>query len=277
MFKYTMTNMGKVLYSPKGVFEDPQYSRNSTAALLLCSYLAVLLTALVSFTITNHEGVKNFQVEMGVKQAMKMMPGSSETDEAAVREQIRKQMYSRASQIGGQISVVITTFLGLLGSILFFWAYMAVVLRFAGGEEEPVMIQTRKGPKEKKHRNSYILSYYRYLPLLVGALISSLILMTGNKESLYNISSLEDLTRKLSVNLTLYALLFEGSLPTQLETVMNIITSPFWWWSGWITVEGMKKVWRIPTAKAVYVFIGWAVLASLSQIGGYALTSFFTA
>lgn len=277
MFIKTLTQSVKSLYSPREVFEESDYSKASTGTLLLFFYLLILATSFMGYMITNHEGIREFQVEMGVKQALKFNPAMSEEEVDMVREQIMTSMDSMMSRLFAMISLVFSAAMALFGSVLFFWAYMIIVLRFAGGEETPVTIEKRKGPKEKKHRSSYILSFYRYLPIAIGGIISTLILVTGSKEGLYNITSLEDMTRKMSVNLTLYALLFEGALPIWAESILNVFTSPFWWWSGWIAVEGMEKVWRLPYKKGVAVFAGWALLASLFTIGSQALTSFFTA
>ncbi len=273
----TVKNMGYVLYSPARVFDSPSYSRASLPALLIILMILTLLTGLLSYRVTNYEGVKDFQVELGVRQALKMMPGTSPEKEAELRDQIREQMYSPVTVISGYVSLVVGSLFSLTAALVLFWVYMMTAARFAGGEETPVAFQTGKGERIRKHRNSFLLSVYRYVPLVLAGLISVALILTRSRESFYNIASLEELTRKMSVNLSLYALLFEGSLPVPWETVLNILTSPFWWWSGWVSVEGMVRVWRIPPGKGTVIYIIWIALASLFQLILFSFTSRFTA
>ncbi|MBN2626445.1 MAG: YIP1 family protein [Spirochaetales bacterium] len=266
MFGETVKNLGVILYNPSAVLESPRYSRTSPATLLLLFFVLSLATGLLSYRVTSYEGVKEFQVEMGVKQAMKMMPGSTAEQEDELREQIRNQMYSPVAVISGYVSLIVGTLFSVAASILLFWFYMITAARFAGGEEEPVTVMKKKGEKVKKHRNSFILSAYRYVPLILSGLISVLLLYTKSKESFYNIATMEELTRKMTINVTVYGLLFEGSLPVNWESILNVLTSPFWWWSGWISVEGMKRKLNIPVKKGVVIFLIWVVIYLLFQL-----------
>ena len=56
-----------------------------------------------------------------------------------------------------------------------------------------------------------------------------------------------------------------GDIPIFYETVLNIVTNPFWWWSGWISVIGVRDVWRLTVRKGVVLFLIWVVLVIIFQ------------
>jgi len=234
----------------------------------------VTLGSLSTLKIMNHQGFKEFQIEAGYKQAVKMNPSLTDADKEEVRSMIQEELERPYQKVLTIVSTVIGGLFSVVGVIIF-WVYVMLFFRFIGGEEDPVELETKKGIKVKKHRRSFYLAAYAFIPIAISAVINGIILISRNPDYYLNMLTMADLIEKMNAPLSLYTLLFNADLPLWIELFLNTFTSPFYWWFGYIMVMGSKEILRVPPKKSIILIIIYLLLYINYQWGTMSMAQAF--
>jgi len=270
----TLKRLPQALIHPGDFFSNDQYIKGSLFAILAVYALIVLGGSLCSLKIMSNESFRDFQVEAGYKQALKMNPSLTDEDKAEVKRVIRAEMEKPYQKIITYVSTILGALLSMVG-IVIFWVYMMLAFRFIGGEETPVEIESKKGIKVKKHRRSFYLAAYAFIPLGLAALMNGIMIISRNPDYYLNMLTMADVMDKMNAPFSLYTLLINADLPLWIELFLNTLTSPFHWWFGYIVVTGAKEVLRVPPKKSIILVVIYLLLVINYQWGTMSMASAF--
>ena len=269
-------NIATALSAPEKFFAKQDNLKISLLSLILCLYLISLSASLLSFSIMNRPAMKQFALEMSVRETSKTMIGASEEDKAFVREEMRAKLNSPFNKIMGYIATSFSPLFRFI-SVLIFWGLQNISTRFFGGEEHQVSIQRKKGPVIRKHHRSLVLSFLALLPLAIESLVKSLILVFRNPDYFLNVLSMQDLNQKMNIDISLSALLVNADMMFPVKTILSIITNPFYWWMFYICWFGMKEIWHIKKSGIITTMAIWFFCTAMFRWFSYSMVQTYSA
>lgn len=271
----TLKSIPKGLTNPGSYFSKEDFLKNSILVLLLVFYLLTLSASLSNLKVMNSQGYRDFQIEMSYQLALKNMPSATEEQKAHLRENITQELNKPFQRIAMAVSAFMGPLFAIVG-IIIFWVYMMIVFRFVGGEEAPVEIQTPKGNKLKRHRRTLYLAVFAFLPVALSGTVMGIQTLLRDPDYYLNMLSLSQAIERMNTPVSLYTLLIDAQWPLWIEVMLNIFTSPFYWWFAFIVMKGSEAILGIKPIKTLILVVVYLLLYGNYQWGTMAISQAFT-
>ena len=262
-----LSNTCKCLVSPHKSFKNGDYLRTSLFLIILTVYLFTLGGSLFSYGLTNKPELKKFSENMIRIQIEKSMAASSQDHiDKTVNDAIARQNDPITRAIGF-IWLFFSSAIILL-KIVFFWLAQVIILKFLGGEEDPLTVQKKKRIKVFAHRRSLVLAAIIFIPSALHAFIAMGINFFRDPNSFLNVLSMEDMIEQFTIMISIYGVFFsQFDLPVIVGNMLNDLTGPFFWWFIIICWFGLEKVWHLSKKNRVIFLVIWFVIYQLFNWG----------
>ena len=221
----------------------------------------------MSHSLMNKPELKKFNENMIRVRIEKSMQGQPQDNiDATVANAIANQN-APVAKIIGIITLFITAGIALI-QVLLFWLVQIIILRFLGGEENPVTLHKKKNIKVYAHRESLILAFLVFVPSVIHGVISVAISLFKDPNSFLNVLTIKDMYEQFAVIISIYGVFFSHlEVPMIVKNVLNDLTGPFFWWFVFICWFGLEKVWHISKKHKIIFLVLWFVLYQAFNLG----------